>query len=148
MRRLELVSGLVYDFGAKELIIEDSDGPSFNDKQPVSGRAFDNLSEHKDHAVTGYGPAEVKTAAYFETLRAGLSMLKKRKEIKSKIFFRETDEEDRARQSRQKPVNPGSQYVAESFHSSDSGSATAWRRNAPSRPHDRQKRLLRASENF
>jgi len=82
----ELVSGLLYDFGAKGLVVEGPDDFICHGQEK-------ELKENP-HAVIGHLSGLLEAGERIKAIESGLAGLEKREGIKSRLFLREIDEQD------------------------------------------------------
>lgn len=85
---VELISNLFDDLGLSGVVVED---PNL---EPVEGWGEDALPKPEHHTVTGYFPQNQSLASNCRRLEAGLADLKQHRDIGSRVFYREVDEED------------------------------------------------------
>lgn len=85
---VELISNLFDDLGLSGVVVED---PHL---EPTEGWGDDALPKPEHHTVTGYFPQNASLASNRRKLEQGLADLKLHRDIASRIFYREVDEED------------------------------------------------------
>lgn len=85
---VELISNLFDDIGLSGVVVED---PHL---EPTEGWGEDALPKPEHHTVTGYFPQNASLPSNRRKLEQGLAYLNLYRDIASRVFYREVDEED------------------------------------------------------